>query len=94
MNIVIEKLARTNGEKVELSCDLVKSELLTATTIAKSGTFEKPAADMGDVIHVNDKMFLVEADLTVTEIEQDEYAYYKRIDTKDRVAQWFEGSLN
>ncbi len=94
MNITIEKLARTNGERVPLSCDFNRTELEIATSIVKSGSFDNSIVDTGDVIHINNKIFLVEADLSVTEIEQDEYAYYKGIDVKERMSQWFEGAFN
>jgi len=94
MNIFVEKLARTNGEQKSLSFDNVTSEIKTASLIAKTDDFSSALAEMGDVIHVNGKLFLVEADQSVTPIEQDEYAYYKDIDAKDRLAQWFAGSLN
>lgn len=94
MNIFIEKLSSTDGNKIEVGFDKVSSALNTASSIAKSGSFEEELVVMGDVIHVKDKLFLVEADQTVTEIDQDEYAYYKRIETKNRISQWFEGSIN
>lgn len=94
MSVFIEKLAKTNGEQTFLSFDNITSEIDTATIIATSDDFTSPLAEMGDVIHVNSKLFLVEADQTVTEIEQDEYTYYKNIDKKDRIKQWFSGSLN
>ena len=79
---------------VSVSCEAKQTCELTALALAQSGTFEKSAVSMGDVIHIEDKKFLVESDQTVTEIEQDEYAYYKNIDAEDRVSQWFSGSLN
>ncbi len=94
MNIFVEKLARTNGEQTSLSFDNVTSEIETASVIAKSSDFSNALAEMGDVVHVNGKTFLVEADQTVTEMEQDEYAYYKNIDLNYRISQWFSGSLN
>lgn len=94
MAIFIEKLARNSGEQVTVSFEAVGSAEETALAIAKSGTFEESLTEMGDVINVAGKKFLVEGDLTVTEIEQDEYAYYKNIDDKDRISQWFGGAIN
>jgi len=94
MNIFIEKLARTNGEQTSVAFDNVTSAVETATVVAKSDDFTSALAEMGDVVHVNGRTFLVEADQSVTEMEQDEYAYYKNIDVNDRLGQWFSGSLN
>jgi len=94
MTIFIEKLARNFGEKVTVSFDEKSTAEETALAIVRSGTFDESLAEMGDVINVGNEKFLVEGDLTVTAIEQDEYAYYKNIDQKDRLAQWFGGSLN
>lgn len=94
MSIYVEKLARKSGEQVSVSFEVKGSAEETASAIAKSGTFEEPLAEMGDVINVEGKKFLVEGDSTVTEIEQDEYAYYKNIIDKDRLEQWFCGSIN
>jgi hypothetical protein len=94
MNILIEKLARTSGEQKSVLCDEKDTAELTALFIAKSGTFEESLTEMGDVINVGSRKFLVEADQSVTEIEQDEYAYYKNIPTENRINQWFSGSIN
>ena len=98
IKVNVENLSSLNTQdiprQVLVSCEAKKSAELTALALVQSGTFENAVANMGDVIHIEDKKFLVEADQTVTEIEQDEYAYYKNIDAKDRIADWFGGSLN
>ena len=87
--VYIEKLAKTKGELVQLSFDLIKSEIEIAKMIACSDDFSKAFVEKGDVILVNNKFFLVEEDLSVTEMEQDEYAYYKNIDVEERISRWF-----
>ena len=94
MNIFVEKLARTNGEQKSVSCDEKRTAELTALAIVQNCSFESNEIEMGDVINVQGNLFLVEPDQTVTEIEQDEYAYYKGIDVSERVSSWFEGAFN
>jgi len=98
INLNVEYLSRIKEadtqKQVSILVDAKNTAELTALAFVQSGTFEKATADMGDVLHIANKIFLVEADQTVTEIEQDEYAYYKNIDSKDRIAQWFGGAIN
>jgi len=98
IKVNVEYLSNTNTLDIQkptsVSCESKKTAELTALALVQSGTFEKNFMDMGDVLHLDNKIFLVEADQTVTEIEQNEYAYYKNIDDKDRIAQWFGGSIN
>jgi len=89
MNIFVEKLARTNGERVSLSWDLIKSSEKTALVIASLDNSGEPIAIMGDVIHIGDKKYLVEKDLSVTLIDTDEYLYYKGIPLSERISRWF-----
>lgn len=42
----------------------------------------------GDVININDRYFLYE-DEGVTEIESDEFGYYKNIPLAERFERWF-----
>jgi len=94
MNITIEKLARTNGEQKTVTCDQKASAELTAMSFVRNQNFDSNEVEMGDVLKIDEAIFLVEGDNTVTEIEQDEYAYYKGIDVSERLARWFSGSYN
>ena len=94
IKVCVENLSKIASTQMSVSCVDKGDAELTALALVQSGTFEKEVAEMGDVIHLDNKIFLVEAGQTVTKIEQDEYAYFKNIEAKDRVSQWFEGSLN
>ena len=98
IKVNVEHLSNANTQDTQkqtsVSCEAKRTAELTALALVQSGSFNDSVAEMGDVITVDDTKFLVEADRTVTEIEQDEYAYYKNIDAKDRLADWFGGSIN
>ncbi len=94
MILFIEKLS-VGEEKKQISFDgdSTAEEMASLVAFADQDT-TNAMAEMGDVIHVGAEKFLVEAHGTVTAVEEDEYLYYKGIDASERVARWFEGSIN
>ena len=94
MQVCIEKLSVSNNKQENMECSEKKTAELTALNLARSVSFGSDIVEMGDIINIGNDKFLVEADQSVTFIEQDEYAYYKGIDSSERRSRWFAGALN
>ena len=91
--VYIENLSKLSPTRTSISCVDHGDAEQTALAVVQSRPTHNLVVEMGDVITVNERRFLVEADNTLTEMESDEYKYYKSIDPKERIFRWFSWAI-